>query len=92
MRPLSFIRFPNQISKPVELVADRAYFVQVFQKEGGGGDHVSVGVKLPNGQMEQTVSPASLFTSSPGTLKTFHGKLCRVVFVQQKKFSFFKEC
>lgn len=33
---------PNQASEPVQLEADRFYFLQVIHKEDGGPDHMSV--------------------------------------------------
>jgi hypothetical protein len=40
--------------------------MQAFVKEGGGGDHVSVGVKLPNKKMERPIQNANLFIGPNG--------------------------
>ena len=63
---IMFVRFPEQASSPIELEGGRAYFLEAFLKEGGGGDHISVAVKLPSGQMENPISKANLFIASPG--------------------------
>lgn len=44
--------------------------MQAFLKEGGGGDHVSVGVKLPNDKMERPIQNTNLFIGTPGELIT----------------------
>ena len=44
----------------------QVYFMQAFVKEGGGGDHVSVGVKLPNKKVERPIQNANLFVGTPG--------------------------
>lgn len=36
-------------SGPIPLVAGRKYFLEAIQKEGGGGDHVSIAAKLDDG-------------------------------------------
>ena len=40
--------------------------MQAFVKEGGGGDHISVGVKLPNGKMERPIQNTNLFVGPNG--------------------------
>ena len=35
-----------QRSVPIRLIRGRVYYIEALMKEGGGGDHVSVGVKL----------------------------------------------
>ena len=63
----SFSRYPaNQVSGPIKLNKGRVYFMQAFVKEGGGGDHVSVGVKLPNKKMERPIQNANLFIGPNG--------------------------
>lgn len=46
---------PTQKSSPVPLVAGKRYYIEVFQKEGGGSDHVSVGWQLPGGAQERPI-------------------------------------
>jgi hypothetical protein len=36
-------------SGPIALVAGQKYFIEAIQKEGGGGDHVSIAAKLDDG-------------------------------------------
>jgi hypothetical protein len=51
--PRVFDKFPaEQHSKPVELRGGRRYYIEVLQKDGGGGDHVCVKWKLPTGEEE----------------------------------------
>ena len=40
--------------------------MQAFMKEGGGGDHLSVAVKLPNKDKEQSFQKENLFIGTPG--------------------------
>jgi hypothetical protein len=40
-------KYPTQKSKPVRLEGGRKYYVEALQKEGGGGDHVSVAWEGP---------------------------------------------
>ena len=35
-------------------------------KEGGGGDHISVGVKLPSGVLQRPVSNKDVYIKPPG--------------------------
>src|SRR5687768_16300380 len=42
-----FQKEPNQISAPVTLVAGQRYYIEALQKEGGGGDHVTVAWQKP---------------------------------------------
>lgn len=44
--------------------------MQAFVKEGGGGDHISVGVKLPDGKMERPIQNANLFVGPNGAFLT----------------------
>ena len=52
--------FPSQTSQPVELKGGRRYYIEVLHKQGIGGDHVSVGWKLPNGQEEKPIPGSRL--------------------------------
>jgi hypothetical protein len=44
-------------------------------KEGGGGDHVSVGVKLPRSRGIKPVSQKDLYRQRPGKEMLLHSKL-----------------
>jgi len=51
---------PSQKSAPVPLVAGRRYYLEVLQKQGGGGEHVAAGWQLPGGAMERPLPPSRL--------------------------------
>ena len=64
---LMYPRFPaNQVSGPIALAKGRVYFMQAFVKEGGGGDHISVGVKLPDQKTERPIQNVNLFVGPNG--------------------------
>lgn len=46
----------SQRSGPVSLAAGRRYYIEAIHKEGGGGDHLSVGVQWPNGMLDRPIS------------------------------------
>jgi len=48
----AFDRYSEQASKLVKLQAGHAYYFEVLQKEGVGGDHVSVAWRIPGGQRQ----------------------------------------
>ena len=59
-------RFPKrQISKPVQLQQGKVYFMQAIVKEGGGGDHLSVKVKLPSGVEKAPLGGKDVYTGVP---------------------------
>ncbi|MBI3854731.1 MAG: hypothetical protein HY293_03470, partial [Planctomycetes bacterium] len=47
-----YTKHASQQSKAIELKAGRRYYIEALQKEGGGGDNISVKWKLPNGAEE----------------------------------------
>lgn len=51
---------PAQKSAPVPLVAGKRYYIEVLQKQGGGGEHVAAGWTLPGGANERPIPPARL--------------------------------
>jgi hypothetical protein len=51
----------NQQSAAVSLTAGQRYYIEALQKEGGGGDHVSVRWQLPGGAIEEPI-PGSRLT------------------------------
>lgn len=51
---------PSQKSSPVPLVAGRRYYIEVLQKQGGGGEHVAAGWTLPGGTQERPIPAARL--------------------------------
>ena len=56
----------NQRSGAIHLVAGNRYYIEALHKEGGGGDHLSVGVQFPNGIMERPLSTQWLEPWSDG--------------------------
>jgi hypothetical protein len=45
----------NQKSSPITLEGGKRYYIEVLQKQGGGGEHVAVGWQLPDGRMERAI-------------------------------------
>jgi hypothetical protein len=64
----NFTADPTQKSAPIPLVAGRRYYIEVLQKQGGGGEHVAAGWTLPGGVQERPI-PASRL-SHPGAVAT----------------------
>lgn len=58
---------PNQASEPVQLEADRFYFLQVIHKEDGGPDHMSVAWSGP-GIPAPVIIPATALFIPPSIL------------------------
>ncbi len=59
----------NQRSAAIPLVAGQRYYLEALHAEGGGGDHVSVGVQFPNGALERPITAQWLEPwSDKGTL------------------------
>ncbi len=50
-----YTKFPAQQSQPIELKAGRRYYIEALHKQGGGGDHISVAWRLPNGTEEKPI-------------------------------------
>lgn len=46
----------SQKSATINLTAGQKYYVEALHKDGGGGDHVSVGWQLPTGVMERPIT------------------------------------
>ena len=46
----------------------KRYYIEALLKEGGGGDHIAVGVKLPSGTVQRPVSPEDIYIRPPGIL------------------------
>jgi hypothetical protein len=51
---------PSQKSNAVSLTAGKRYYIEVLQKQGGGGEHVAVGWQLPGGAQERPIPPQRL--------------------------------
>ena len=56
----------NQRSSAQSLVAGRRYYIEALHAEGSGGDHLSVGVQMPNNVSEFPLSSQWLEPSSAG--------------------------
>ena len=50
-----YTKHPEQKSSPVKLEAGKRYYVEALQKEGGGGDHLTVKWTLPDGKEEDPI-------------------------------------
>jgi hypothetical protein len=48
-------KYASQQSAAVVLTAGARYWIEALQKEGGGGDHVAVGWRLPDGTLERPI-------------------------------------
>ena len=74
-----FLRYPNdQVTQKVWLAAGKSYYIKALMKEGGGGDHVSVGVRYPGGKLDRPISN-NIF-QEPG--KTFVNKWVETTEIQ----------
>ena len=62
--------------------------MQAFVKEGGGGDHISVGVKLPDQKMERPIQNANLFVGPKGMKKHLFCCCCCFCFCRRRCFCF----
>lgn len=67
-------KYPDQQSVPVELTAGTAYYVEVLNKEGGGGDHVSVAWTGP-GIDEISIIGPDVLRSAPGSVDREPGEV-----------------
>lgn len=56
---------PGQKSPAIKLEAGKKYYVEARHKEGGGGDHLSVGWQLPGGAMERPIPGTRLSPATP---------------------------
>ncbi|HEU4470414.1 MAG TPA: PA14 domain-containing protein [Flavisolibacter sp.] len=63
-------RFFTQKSAPVTLEAGRRYYIEALQKEGNGGDHLSVAWELPGGQKEAPIPGSRLSPYAAGQAQT----------------------
>jgi hypothetical protein len=58
--PREYTKHAQQTSQPVELKAGKRYYIEAFHKQGVGGDHVSVGWRLPTGVEEKPLPGSRL--------------------------------
>ncbi len=59
--PRQWAKYASQRSAGISLVAGQLYYVEVLQKEGTGGDHVSVGWSKPG---QSTQAPSEVIPTS----------------------------
>jgi hypothetical protein len=84
-RPGEWTKYPTQKAAPVALQAGKKYYIEVLQKELGGGDHIAVGWQLPNGAMERPIPGMRLspFTTNPIARVDAEGRIDNAeIFVQ----------
>jgi len=58
-------KYPEQASQPVTLKAGQKYYIETLHKEGGGGDHLAVGWKLPDGKMQRPIGSTGDSVGTP---------------------------
>lgn len=56
----------SQKSGRIRLRRGKVYFIEVVMKEGGGGDHLSVGVRKPRTRGIRPISKRNLYSRPPG--------------------------
>ena len=57
--PMEHNKFPNQTSVPINLEADKFYYLEILHKEGFGDDHVNLFWKTPTAPDDFVQVPAS---------------------------------
>ncbi len=63
-------KHPEQESSPIDLVAEKVYYIMALQKEGGGGDNLAVAWAGPGiGTEPQVISGIYLASYTPGFMK-----------------------
>ena len=50
----------------------KVYYMEALMKEGGGGDHIAVGVKLPSGTLQRPISQADIYIRPPSGMMQAH--------------------
>ena len=53
--PESWDSMDSQVSKPIRLRADTTYILEARHAQGGGGNHLAIGWKLPDGRLERPI-------------------------------------
>ncbi|CAB4023312.1 Hypothetical predicted protein, partial [Paramuricea clavata] len=67
-RPNEWNKDPSQKSAPMTLSRGQVYYVEALMKEGPGGDHISVGVKLPSGVLQRPIANNDVYIKPPGPI------------------------
>ncbi len=74
-------KFPEQQSAPVFLEANRSYFIEVFHREWGGGDHLTVAWTRPDSDPDaREILSEPHFSSTGQSLDDLAGDEGRLVF------------
>ncbi|HEX8378661.1 MAG TPA: PA14 domain-containing protein [Pedobacter sp.] len=68
--PGEYTKFATQQSAPIYLQAGQRYYIETLHNEGFGGDHLSVGWKLPDNVLERPISGSHLIAFNTGTSST----------------------
>ncbi|PFX15365.1 G-protein coupled receptor GRL101 [Stylophora pistillata] len=68
-RYLEWDRYEGQSSQPIFLEKCRIYRLEVYGRDRYGKDHLSVGMRKPNGDFERPIPKKRLFWTKPGTRK-----------------------
>lgn len=63
---LQWDKYPEQTFQPVLLDKCRFHRMVIFGREKGGNDHISVGMRKPNGEYERPIRGERLFWTKPG--------------------------
>jgi hypothetical protein len=75
-------KFDSQQSEKIVLKAGKKYYIEVLHKEMGGGDHVAVGWKLPDGTLERPIPGIRLSPYANPTARLDTGELTPELVVQ----------
>lgn len=58
--PREWNKYPTQVSRTLNLVGGRRYYIEALQKEELAGDHLAVGWKMPDGTLEAPIAGSRL--------------------------------
>lgn len=64
------LRYEDQLSQEIFLVAGKYYYLEAAQKGVDASDSLSVGVKMPTGRYQRPISKENLQWRLPGTYVT----------------------
>ena len=68
-------KFPEQQSAPIQLEANKTYYIEALQKEGGGGDNLAAGWTRPGESVVEVISGAYLSPDNIGIDAPVQAKL-----------------